>query len=435
VLQQGNTARMTPILTKPSGQLADNRIGSMWAFLRLIPYPENTLAESLAAGVKRFRLSVNSIDSSNADMFGLTDELTIEPKYDDLITGLAEDGVRITYVLSFWDQAYRQYGGELSFPRFKTEDQIQRYLDYVKFIVGHFKGRVQYYEIWNEPSSGDSWPMQWIELPDYLNLVRRTVPVIRAKYPEAKIVVGGTHELKDWDSQQYLFGILNSDILPLVDVVAWHPMYGASPEYDDELRQYYYEYPSLVQKIQKLAAAHGFKGEFVADELAWRPPTDAVFGNPWSGASSEIKAAKYLARGILINLGLDVSVTQQDKGDNRQPPLIAHTLQNLCNIMAGSRTISLPVTIQSDAANIKSYGFALPNGNQLLALWSDGPAVDYDLGVPSTLVFAGRAGQEAAAIDVLNGLEQRFITSSEGEDLVIRNVLIHDYPILIRLNQ
>jgi hypothetical protein len=26
--------------------------------------------------------------------------------------------------------------------------------------------------------------------------------------------------------------ILNSDNLPLVDIVSWHPMYGTSPEFD-----------------------------------------------------------------------------------------------------------------------------------------------------------------------------------------------------------
>ena len=31
--------------------------------------------------------------------------------------------------------------------------EIERYLDYLRFVVDHFNDRVQYYEIWNEPSS------------------------------------------------------------------------------------------------------------------------------------------------------------------------------------------------------------------------------------------------------------------------------------------
>ena len=34
-------------------------------------------------------------------------------------------------------------------PRFKTEEDILHYLDYVRFAVRHFKDRIKYYEIWN----------------------------------------------------------------------------------------------------------------------------------------------------------------------------------------------------------------------------------------------------------------------------------------------
>jgi hypothetical protein len=65
-------------------------------------------------------------------------------------------------------------------------------------------------------------------------------------------------------------------------------------------------------------------------------------------------------------------------------------------------------------------------------LWNDGVAVDYDLGIPASLVFPGRAGQKAIAIDVLNGYEQQLTTAADGEDLVIRNLLVQDYPIILR---
>lgn len=84
----------------------------------------------------------------------------------------------------------------------------------MRFIVRHFKDRVQYFEIWNEPTIRDS--VQWIEVEDYINLVRRAVPVIREEYPEAKIVVGGTSYLIFPGEQEYLFTILRSEVMPLV---------------------------------------------------------------------------------------------------------------------------------------------------------------------------------------------------------------------------
>lgn len=143
-------------------------------------------------------------------------------------------------------------------------------------------------------------------MDDYINLVKQTVPVIRQEYPAAKIVVGGTTSLMDVESQTYLFKILRSDIMSLVDTVSWHPMYGSSPEYDSH-RQYYYAYPSLVGEIKDVAFAHGFTGEFVADEIHWNTPD--LSEPPWP-IYSETQSVKYLTRSIVMHRGMNIIVTQ-----------------------------------------------------------------------------------------------------------------------------
>jgi len=80
-----------------------------------------------------------------------------------------------------------------------------------------------------------------------------------------------------------------------------------------------------------------------------------------------------------------------------------------------------------------SFGFSLPNGDRLFALWTDGVAVDDDPGVPSTLTFPGTSAQKVIGIDVLHGFEQELIIENENGDLVIHNFLIKDYPIILRL--
>lgn len=145
---------------------------------------------------------------------------------------------------------------------------------------------------------------QWIEVDDYINLVKRAAPIIRQEYPETKIVVGGTCSLIIEESRNYLFAILRSDIMPLVDVISWHGWSDTSTECEN-LRDYYYKYPSIVKEIKDVASAHGFEGEYVADELHWTPPGTTGFVE-----YSEIKCAKYYARGIIMHLGMDVSVSQ-----------------------------------------------------------------------------------------------------------------------------
>jgi len=206
-------------------------------------------------------------------------------------------------------------------------------------------------------------------------------------------------------------------------------MYGTSPEYD-YYTEYYYNYPSLVQEIKDVASAHGFKGEYIADEINYRTQRNPNPDEPWT--YSEIVAAKYYARGIVSSLGMNLT-TGLGLESLGELPLMVRVIRNLCTVMAGAEPASLPVEIESDAENIKSYAFSLPNGDKLLALWSDGVAVDEDPGIEATIILPGFSTQRVVGIDILNGFEQELVTSIEDGNLVIQNLLVKDYPIILRL--
>lgn len=422
-LQEGNNLPRTLLQTGRSRELADNRIGGLWSNL-WEPYDWEGIfdEEIINLGLKRVRLAISSMDIPHLDWS--KPEFVIDPSHDNLITNIADDGVAITYNLIFWDTERGSEGR--TNPRFKQAEEIQRYLEFVRFIVHHFRGRVQAYEVWNEPNIGD--PIQAIEVEDYISLVRQVVPVIREEDPEARIVIGAITPLVEPNARDYLFSILNSDLLPSVDAISWH-VGAPSPEYE-EWRQYYYEYPSLVQEIKNVATAHGFHGEFVADELNWRTPANPFVHEPWT--FSEIVSTKYYARGIVMHLGMDVSVGLAEVSASRQ--VFFSTIQNLCTLMAGARPISLPIEIQSESTNVVSHSFSLPNGDHLTALWTDIPPVEEDLGAGATLIIPGLSGKLATGIDVLHDFEQELTTSNEGENLVIRDMRIKDYPIFIRIS-
>jgi hypothetical protein len=329
------------------------------------------------------------------------------------------------HVIVFWDESLQV--GE-NYPRYQKEEEIQRYLDYARFIVRHFEGRIQYYEILNEPVNG--YPQQHVELADYINLVRRVVPVIREEDPAAKIVVGGATDLRHAYSRDYFFGVLRSDIMPLVDAIAAHPMYGASPQYD-EIRQYYYDYPSLVQEMRDVASAHGFSGEYFAEEMSWRTSVNPNPYEPWEYTAAV--AAKYYARGIVMNLGMDMWAGIGGEMYDTIPPIV-EVVQNLGTVMAGAKPEGLPAEIQSEAANIASYSFSLPDGDRLIALWIDGVAVDDDPGIRTTLTLQGIRASQVAGIDVLHGFEQQLVAEQDGTNLVIRNLLVKDYPIILKID-
>lgn len=130
-----------------------------------------------------------------------------------------------------------------------------------------------------------------------------------------------------------------------------------------------------------------------------------------------------------MHRGMDVIAGIVSWGDN---PTEEFVVRNLCTIMAGAEPVSLSLEIESEATNIMSYSFSLPNGDRLMAFWTDSVAVDDDTGIEATLTIPGVSAQKVIGIDVLNGFEQEIVANIKDGNLVIQNLLVRDYPIILR---
>ena len=429
ILQEGDNLPRVRLITKSLGDLANNRIGDLFPLdrhpLPCAPWDQDwSFTHVRDLGLKWVRMSVDVMEYNQAQSLGLYSQPEINACQDEVVSALAANDITMMHVIVFWDESL--HVGE-NYPRYRKEGEIQPYLDYARLLVRHFKGLIQYYEILNEPVNGP--PQQHVELADYINLIRRVVPVIREEDPDAKIVVGGATDLRSDYSRDYFFGVIQSNIMLLVDGVAMHPMYGVSPQYD-ELRQYYYDYPSLVKEIRDVASAHGFSGEYFAEEMSWRTSINPNPYEPWEYSTPV--AAKYYARGIVMNLGMDVWAGIAGELYDTIPP-VARVVQNLSTVMAGVSPISLSIEIQSEATNIMSYAFSLPNGDMLVAMWTNGTAIDNDPGINTTFTFPGLSARKVVGIDILNSFEQELITETGKGNLVIHNLMVRDYPIILRL--
>jgi len=432
-IQHGSLPAPSELVTKPSGELDDSRIGLFTCALLHPDYEPEVFPDFgvldtqyiLDLGVKRVRLSISNFDPPKID-WGVS-EFVIEPEHDAFIDELIGNGISITFNLVFWDKDYAADGGNVRSPRFRTDAEVERYLEYVRFIVRHFKGRVEYYELWNEPTVLNT--IMEIELHDYLKLARRAIPIIKEEDPRAKVVVGSISHAIDSHAQEFLRGVLRSDIMKTADGVAWHPMYGTSPA-SDYHREYYYGYAELVREFRRIATDYGFDGAFKGDELNWLTPDQAY--NDWPNEYTEPVCAKYFARGILTHLGLVDSTSVILLLDR---PAIYGTIQNLCTAMAGNESVDMPIEIGTECSGPVAYcAFRYPNGDRLLAIWTDGVAEDEDPGIPATITFPSLAAGSVTGIDVLHGFEQELIFEIDGEDTIIRSFLVKDYPILIRLS-
>ena len=184
----------------------------------------------------------------------------------------------------------------------------------------------------------------------------------------------------------------------------------------------------MLQEIKDLAESHGFIGEYYADELLWATVTEVG----WDGGPPLTRpiAAKYYMRVIAMHRGLDVNVTINTFF---QEPFLA-PIHNLCDTLAGAEPTDIMLFIESEAANVRYYGFVLPNGDKLVAVWTNGEAVENDPGMSATLTFTDVSHLRVVGIDVFEGIEQALITVEKKGKLVIRELLIKDYPILIKFS-
>jgi hypothetical protein len=183
------------------------------------------------------------------------------------------------------------------------------------------------------------------------------------------------------------------------------------------------------------ARAHNFRGEFRADELVWRSPAWATPSQPWPTPSTEKRAAKHFARGIITNLGLGIAVSQH--GVEPWPwtagPDSHRVVQNLSTIMAGHSPVDIPAVVDIQGVLVAQYGFRFPNGDFLFAVWNDGIPTDDDQGRPCTIRFPSLSAERIVAVDVLNGFEQELVFQVSGGGIELRALSLKDYPILIRI--
>lgn len=427
-LQVGTTHVPLQLQPKKPHELEDNRIGQLAGLVEGIYLPadvERFVDQHLDLGLKWYRLALDDLDWWEVVERGVYSRDTVDPNSDAVISALVDNGVRIMLDLVYWDDRIPTDAPPER--RFATEWEIQAYLDYVRSVVRHFRGRVGYYEFLNEPDVRD--PGQYVEVDDYIELVRRAIPVIRSEDPTARLVAGAVTPLHDPVSYDYLFSILRSDIMPLIDGISWHIDH-ASPELE-YLRDYYYSYPQVVQTIRDTAIAHGFSGDLFATELRFRTSVDPHPTEYWG--YREIPSAKYHARGIVTNLGLDL-IMGVALGDLNQLPYVVRVIKNLSTVMAGHEAIDMPVEILIDFEPTAYCAFRYPNGDCLLAVWTDAVAVDDDPGKPATVTFPGLTAGTVTGIDVLHGFEQELVYETDGNDTIIHNLLVKDYPVLIRLS-
>jgi hypothetical protein len=399
--------------------------------------------------------------------------LKIDPETDAAITELADHGVEIVMAFDFGN---RLYSGPATRPLPQlwawnydmpapptTPEALAAWTRYVEFMVKHFRGRVRHFEVWNEWNISCYWggvP----RLEDYLAVARAAIPAIRRNAPEAKVMLGSwagfPHGISGWNAEQLAAQEKQSLILQAtrelareVDEIGWHPFYQTDPE---RLKNY----TADVRALKMWLDGVGFRGHSMVTEWnysALYPPMDAAASaRAWCGGfrATEMEKAKYVSQVFTRHTGLglesffcemyfpqfgclDLSLLRRsfdaDPIAPLQPQAAYYVTRNLATMLDGLEPDPLDYTIKTVAApvSLESFAFKSPEGSAL-ALWLGGHAKDRCEGIAADIQLK-RPYRKAVAYDPMNGVSQELTVSPSGGAVLLKGLLVRDWPLIIRL--
>jgi hypothetical protein len=394
-------------------------------------------------------------------------EYRIDPITDRAITDSVRNGVQILYTLCYGNALYEEtpwladfgpvwrHGHPFTGDGGPTKPEtIQAFVNYARFVARQFKGRVKYYEIWNEQNSW-AWYGSPPDAAAYGQLLLQTARALKEVDPEIKVCVGGTAELApEWIAQA-----LEAGAGPHLDAIAFHPYTMTYPEmglgaldvvagkqaWKSKEELGFQTYPEMLAFLRQRFAPYRADFEIWANEWNAGPTREL---SPYRG-NSEIVEAKQAARFFLVNTlcgvravwwslvnentGLDWGILRT--GDLSHKP-IYYTIQALTTLLSGARPdASIVATTDPPVPELRCEPLRGRDGDIRVALWSAVPPRDDVEAQPVTLRVrvASPRTSKAEAVDTLRARVQRLKVERDGSDLVIRSLLVTDCPLIVRL--
>ncbi len=166
-------------------------------------------------------------------------------RYDQLLQSAERYGVNLLPILC--------YNVDWAFP---AHEHLDDWCEYVRTVVGRYRDRIRYWEVWNEPNIGF-----WKPKPDaeqYARLLVASYKAIKDVAPEAQVLFGGTSGVP----LGYIKQVFDHGAFDAFDVLAVHPYrYPAAPE----LRGI----PEDLQAVSKLVDKYGGGKPLWITEFGW----------------------------------------------------------------------------------------------------------------------------------------------------------------------
>lgn len=458
-----NVKAIGKLKVRAAAEWQESRLGIGFEKLDRAVFDPNRAYDKLGKiGVKWIRLQSGWARTEQTP--GVYDFAWLDDIVDNLISRGMIPWICLCYGNPLYDDYAKEVFGAVGCPPVYTEEQKEAWRGYTTAIAAHFRGRVQHFEIWNEPDGSHAWK-KGVDATLYGHFAIATAKALREGNPDVYIIGGSTYT----SPVKFMQEALNTGMGKYIDGLTFH--------------EYTYTEENVTQKVRAfrgLFRMHGISPEIIQGESGAQSRPDG-HGAMAEGYWTPRIQAKQLLRHLTIDLLNDVKFTSffscvdmiealngtvgdlasildygyfgvlaADFDENGiatgeyTPKPSYYALQNLSALLGGNlEVIDLPVVFHREeapylgktmttAAYEATYGsFRLDNGTYAIAYWKPENLM--------TTEWCGSVTMETAipgevhVIDPMDGTVYE-VTNAEADahgTSMFHHLPIRDYPMFL----
>jgi len=399
---------------------------------------------------------------------------TIDPEMDQAITESVKKGVNIMMGLNYGNLLYQEMRDPIDIgPTWHrghpflqcaptTDEAIEGFANYCRFMAKHFRGRVTYYEIWNEE---DGWFMDaWADnnsvrlVKDYGRALLAAAKAVKEGNPNAIVVFGGVAG----SSLDFPRIALDQGAGKYIDVFAFHP-YGhptpeaAPPNFLTETNGMMEwkprpaeitNYEEEIAAFRKLLDGYNPNMEIWANEMNWVAPGEPFMIEFSDG--SELSQAKYLARFFTMNASLGCGAIWWSlfnanyiqewaiiRSNDLTPRGAYYSASYISTILDDARpTSEMEVNIIGNTPDdLKVKCFRNGKDEWLIALWFTDLTKDDFSPEKVSIQIKGKTAMSADLLDGVYGYCQNAEYINKPEGAVFNDLRVGDWPLFISIKK
>ena len=466
---------MGKIAPKSATQVKSSRLGIGFEKLDRALFDPNKAYDKLAAlGVKWVRLQAGwqrtEVQKGVYD-FGWLDEIV-----DQLIRRGLQPWLDLAWGNSLYTPFAERFFGAVGCPPIDSEAERTGWANYCTALAAHFKGRIEYFEVWNEPDLHYAWRHEATVVgttgtpsaTECAHFTIATSKAIKAGNPDAKIVAFALAHPKA--SIAYISEAFEAGLAKHIDAVSYHLYSSNRVRYTKCFQDTVNQYAPGIPMIQGESGTQSRCSEAGAyKKMNW----------------DEQKQAKYLLRELLIDLATDVLFTSYfstmdmaealhgmaneahtfhdygyfgvlaaefdengvASGEYHEKPSY-YALQNLAALFEGDvKNDAFPfIFIPEESRFINAYDrfdadtialpFRLADGRKALAYWQNTNLLEGTLDSVTSIEILCKG--EAQLIDLMSGKVYAFteeMITRNGNALQLKHIPLRDYPLLLVWNK